>query len=77
MSIFASTSLGGQGYADGMTISRQLFVQIIGTIVIVAWSGILTFLIIKLTSALVGLRAGNEAETEGLDFAEHGERGYN
>ena len=60
-----------------MTISRQLFVQIIGTIVIVAWSGILTFLIVKLTSALVGFRAGNEAETEGLDLAEHGERGYN
>ena len=39
--------------------------------------GVVTFLIVKFTSALVGLRAGNEAETEGLDLAEHGERGYN
>mgnify|MGYP001309782108 CR=1 FL=1 len=77
VSIFASTSLGGMGYADGMTMGRQLSVQVIGTVTIIAWSGILTFLIIKFTSALVGLRAGNEAEMEGLDLAEHGERGYN
>ncbi len=77
VSIFASTSLGGSGYADGMTMGRQFSVQLIGTITIIAWSGIFTFLIVKFTSALVGLRAGNEAETEGLDLAEHGERGYN
>ncbi|MEE2933136.1 MAG: hypothetical protein VX941_06895 [Pseudomonadota bacterium] len=40
-------------------------------------SAIITFFIIKFTTILVGLRVGKEAETEGLDLAEHGERGYN
>ncbi len=77
VSIFASTSLGGMGYADGMTMSRQFLVQLIGTTAVVAWSGIITFFIIKFITILVGLRVRKEAETEGLDLAEHGERGYN
>ena len=77
VSIFASTSLGGMGYADGMTMSRQFLVQLIGTAAVVAGSGIITFFIIKFITILVGLRVGKEAETEGLDLAEHGERGYN
>ena len=52
-------------------------VQLIGTTAVVEWSGILTFLIIKFITILVALRVGKEAETEGLDYAEHGERRYN
>ena len=52
-------------------------VQLIGTTAVVEWSRIITFLIIKFITILVGLRVGKEAETEGLDLAEHGERGYN
>ena len=75
--IFATTSLGGMGYADSMIMSHQFLVQLIGTTAVVAWSGIITFFIIKFIIILVGLRVGKEAETEGLDLAEHGERGYN
>ena len=75
--IFATTSLGGMGYADSTTMSRQFLVLFIGTTAVVAWSGIITFFIIKFIIILVGLRVGKEAETEGLDLAEHGERGYN
>ena len=75
--IFASTSIREMGYTDIMTMSRQFLVLFIGTTAVVAWSRIITFFIIKFITILVGLRVGKEAETEGLDLAEHGERGYN
>ena len=64
-------------YADDMTMNRQFLVQLIGTTAVVAWSEIITFFIIKFITILVGVRVVNEAEAEGLDVAEHGERGYN
>ena len=48
-----------------------------GTAATVIWSIIGTIVIIKIVSALVGLRVYHEAETDGLDLSEHGERGYN
>ena len=42
----------------------------------VAFSAIATFLIAKLADLLVGLRVDAEHETQGLDFATHGETGY-
>ena len=75
--IFATTSLGGMGYADSTTMSRQFLVQLTGTTAVVAWSGIITFFIIEFITILLGLRVGKEGETEGPDLAEHGELGYN
>jgi len=77
VAVFASPDLGGMGYAKGMTMSSQFVVQLTGTVATVVWSAIATVVIVKIVSALVGLRAGEEAETDGLDLAEHGERGYN
>ncbi|MCH9051998.1 MAG: ammonium transporter, partial [Proteobacteria bacterium] len=37
---------------------------------------VLTYIIVKVTSALVGLRVGEDEEIEGLDIITHGERGY-
>lgn len=36
----------------------------------------LTYIIVKVTSALVGLRVEEDEEIEGLDIITHGERGY-
>jgi len=74
--IFASASLGGVGYAEGMSMARQLAVQALGVGVTIAWCGGWTYAILKLTNAFVGLRVGEDQETEGLDLAQHGERGY-
>jgi len=38
---------------------------------------VVSWLILLLTRALVGLRVEPEVEKEGLDYAEHGEVGYN
>ncbi|MBF0108043.1 MAG: ammonium transporter [Magnetococcales bacterium] len=75
--VFAAPALGGTGLASGGTLGHQVGVQLLGVVATLAWSGILTFVILKVVDALVGLRADREQETEGLDLAFHDEKGYN
>ena len=77
VSAFADPALGGLGLAKGMTIGKQFGVQAIATVATVVWSAVLTFIIVKVVGAIVPIRASAEAETDGLDLSEHGERGYN
>jgi Amt family ammonium transporter len=56
--------------------SAQFVNQLIGVIFTMAFSGIVTFLILKVIDATVGLRVTNEQEDLGLDLAEHDERAY-
>ncbi len=77
--IFASNELGlfsGQGLADGMTIGSQLLVQLTGIGATFAYAGIATYVLLKITSLLLGLRVTSEEETEGLDIVFHNEAGY-
>ena len=74
--VFVSESLGGIGYAEGATMGSQLLTQAVGVIATAVWCGVATWLLLKLTQALVGLRVAPERETEGLDIGEHDERGY-
>jgi Amt family ammonium transporter len=75
--VFASASLGGVGYAGNGTMAGQVATQLVGIVAVGAWSGIVTWILLKLTGALVGMRVGSDAETEGLDTVEHNEKGYN
>ena len=78
--VFASTELGvfsGQGYAEGMTMASQISVQIQGVLAVGAYTAVVTFILLKAVDFLTGLRVSAEAETMGLDTAEHNERGYN
>ncbi|MCF6320732.1 MAG: ammonium transporter [Rhizobiaceae bacterium] len=74
--LLASTGLGGTGLAEGMTISSQLWVQIIGVSFTIVWSAIATIAIVYLTKMVVGLRSTKEEEIEGLDYSHHGETAY-
>jgi Amt family ammonium transporter len=69
--------LGGIGYAEGMTMGKQLWVQLVGVVVTIAWSGVITWMLLKFVDALLGLRVTAEQETEGLDTVLHNETGYN
>jgi Amt family ammonium transporter len=73
----ADVMLGGKGLAEGMTIASQLWVQTQGALFTVVYSGILSFVILKIVDVVIGLRVTEEQETEGLDIALHDERGYN
>ena len=72
--VFAATGLGGLGLS--VTIGEQLGIQLVGVAAVVIWTAVLTFIIVKVVSALVGFRVHEEEEAEGLDTMTHGERGY-
>ncbi len=77
--LFASSELGifsGQGLAEGMTIAGQLGVQFVGVISTLVYTAVLTYILLKITDVLVGLRVTAEEETEGLDVVLHNESGY-
>jgi Amt family ammonium transporter len=74
--VFAATSVGGMGLAEGTTVGGQLLVQVLGVVVVVAWSGIATFAVVKVIGLVVPLRVSEEEEIEGLDIVAHGERAY-
>lgn len=78
--VFASTSLGvfsGYGYADGIeTMGGQVWVQLIGIVATILFTALVTYIILKVVSAVVGLRVEKDHEIEGLDIVLHEERGY-
>jgi Amt family ammonium transporter len=75
--LFADVSFGGKGLAEGVTVGAQLWIQIKGALFTVIYTGVLSFIILKVLDILIGLRVSEEEETEGLDIALHDERGYN
>ncbi|MEP7452536.1 ammonium transporter [Phyllobacterium sp. SB3] len=74
--IFASSALGGVGYAEGLTMGSQVFIQIKAIAVTIAWSGIGSFILYKIVDVVVGLRPTAENESIGLDLTSHGEAAY-
>jgi Amt family ammonium transporter len=52
----------------------QVLVQIYATVAVFAFSAIGTFVLLKVTDVIVGLRVAEEEEREGLDVTQHGER---
>jgi ammonium transporter, Amt family len=74
--VFAAVWLGGVGFPVQKSVGEQLAVQALGVLSAAAWCAALTWLILKVLDVVVGLRVAEEKETEGLDLAEHGERGY-
>jgi Amt family ammonium transporter len=74
--IFASSSLGGIGYAEGVTMGGQFMTQVYAVLVTLVWCGVGSAILYKITDLIVGLRVPVEAEREGLDLSSHGEAAY-
>jgi Amt family ammonium transporter len=75
--VFAATALGGVGYPEGQTMGGQVLVQLAGIAATALWSGVVTYVLLKVSDAVVGMRVTSEEETEGLDQVLHNEKGYN
>jgi ammonium transporter, Amt family len=86
--ILVNPALGGVGAPDYTTKPGELvvaayefgpavWIQIKGVLLTIVWSGIGSFILFKIVDVIVGLRAPQDQEREGLDIAEHGERAYN
>ncbi|MCA9236620.1 MAG: ammonium transporter [Planctomycetales bacterium] len=56
--------------------TRLLIGQIVAVGVTIAFSLVVTFIILKVVDAAVGLRVSEQDERRGLDVADHGEEGY-
>jgi ammonium transporter, Amt family len=75
--LFATTavnSAGGNGLFYGNP--SQFLIQLAAVAVSVIWAGGMTFVILKVVDATVGLRVHPEEELEGLDASLHGEAAY-
>jgi Amt family ammonium transporter len=61
---------------DGLYVAgAALFTsQVYAVLTTVIYSGIVTFILLKIVDALMGLRVNEEEEREGLDVVLHGER---
>jgi ammonium transporter, Amt family len=75
--VFVSAAFGGAGFPEKVTMGEQVVTQIIGIVAVGAWSGIITWVLLKLSDAIAVLRVTGEEETEGLDTVLHNEKGYN
>lgn len=73
--VFAAATLGGSKV--DLVIADQLLIQFKGVLVTIIWCGVVSFVILKVLDAVMGLRVNEEQETEGLDLSQHNERGYN
>jgi len=70
--VFATASIGGiSGLIEGNP--QQFLIQFYGVAVTLAWSGGVTFILLRLVSLFVPLRVSRERELEGLDISQHGE----
>jgi len=83
VAVFASTEIGvfsGQGFlSENITsIGQQFGVQAIAVVSVVAYTAVVTYIILKVTGFLTsGIRVTKEEEIQGLDITLHEESGYN
>jgi Amt family ammonium transporter len=76
--ILAAPSLGGTGFiAEGGTMGAQVYAQVLGVVITIVWSGVVSLIALYICKAVTGLRVKEEEEREGLDLVSHGERAYN
>lgn len=78
LGIFASKAVNPSG-VDGLLAGSgaQLLKQLIGVGVVCVYAFIVSWIILKLVHAWMGLRITEEAEHQGVDYTEHSETAYN
>jgi Amt family ammonium transporter len=86
--ILVAPYLGGTGITDytinpgsaaqgTYDMGAQVIIQTKNVLFTLFWSGFGSLILYKIVDLTIGLRATKQAELEGLDIADHGERAYN
>jgi len=86
--IVVAPYLGGTGITDYIKnpgfaspgdydMTAQVLIQAKNVAFTLLWSGIGSAILYKFVDLIIGLRATKQAELEGLDISDHGERAYN
>lgn len=74
--VFASNALGLFSGQQDIVIAEQLGIQAIGAGATLVYTGLVTWAILLLVGAVIGNRASEDEEQQGLDLTMHNERGY-
>ena len=75
--VFVDAGLGGAGLAEGVSMGGQVVKQFLGAAVTIVYCGVISFILLKVIDAVIGLRVDVEDEQMGLDLVLHDEQGYN
>ncbi len=73
---FMDSQRGGIGYDDGLQFIDHLKIQCYSVFIAFVWTGLVSYIILKLMSKFTALRVVEEDESNGLDTSLHGETGY-
>ena len=76
--VFATTVVNSAG-ANGLLAGnvKQLFIQAAGVGATIGYAVVVSWILLKIVDATIGLRVTPEEEEQGLDWKQHGESGYN
>jgi Amt family ammonium transporter len=74
--VFAQKALNG--VADGLLFGNpgQLGIQAVAVAASIIYSGVMSFILLKVIGLVIPLRAVSQDETSGLDVTQHGEEAY-
>jgi len=82
--IFVNPALGGTGVYDyvanavgAFDAGAQFKAQLIAVCTSLLWSGVVALVVLLVLKYTIGVRSSDEAQEEGLDLADHGEKAYN
>jgi len=82
--IYVNPKLGGTGVYDYVAnkvgdfdASAQFISQLWAVGTSLVWSGTVALVVLLVLKYTIGIRSSDEAQEEGLDLADHGERAYN
>ncbi len=75
--VFATKSVNEAGN-NGLLYGNAslLWIQFVGVVATAAFAALVTFVLLKIIDATMGIRSSDEHQHEGLDLVEHGEKGY-
>jgi len=72
----AAKFMGGAGI-ENASVGAQIWAQVKSVLVTILWSGLVSFVALKIIDAVIGIRAAEDDEVKGLDVSHHEEAGYN
>ena len=73
--VFATKAVVGGDAAIGLVDGNagQVLTQVYGVVVTIVYDAIVSFILLKIVDAVIGLRVTEDEEREGLDITQHGE----
>jgi Amt family ammonium transporter len=74
--IFAAAAIGGTGGLIEAGNVQQVWVQLISIAATAGYAFVMTYIIVRILDATMGIRVSEDEEREGLDLSAHGEVGY-